>query len=314
MPSSRRAGLREPAGLAERAAAADRGEGLPLDVFVLLNQTFFMGLFFLLSGLVAPGSLDRRGPRGFAADRLRRLGIPFLIFLVLLRPIYTLPTYLGLPVGERPSYGVFYLTESDIGPTWFVEVLLIFSLCYAFLRRPGRAGPVAGRLRAWHILGFALVLGAVTYLWRVLVPLGTYVPVLGLPSASYLPQYVALFVVGVAAHRRGLLSELRRPVPPALAPAHLGFALWDSLLATGTILLLLGLFRRYANVDGPRARFLARNAYAVYLVHAPIIVAVARQVELAAVPKFLVVLPIAMALSRLVAGLVTRLPWFRTVL
>ncbi|MCF6474140.1 acyltransferase [Nonomuraea sp. MG754425] len=321
------------------------GEGLPLDAFVLLNQTFFMGLFFLLSGLVAPGSLDRRGPRGFAADRLRRLGIPFLIFLVLLRPIYTLPTYLDLPVGERPSYGVFYLTESDIGPMWFVEVLLIFSLCYAFLRRPGRAGPVAGRLRAWHILGFALVLGAVTYLWRVLVPLGTYVPVLGLPSAAYLPQYVALFAVGVVAHRRGLLSELRRPVPlglglvaaslvpmvalggyetlapegapPALAPAHLGFALWDSLFATGTILLLLGLFRRYANVAGPRARFLARNAYAVYLVHAPIIVgvvAMARPVEFAAVPKFLVVLPIAMALSWLVAGLVTRLPWFRTVL
>ncbi|MEV0622814.1 acyltransferase [Nonomuraea sp. NPDC050404] len=316
--------------------------GLPLDALVLLNQTFFMGLFFLLSGFVVPASLERKGARAFAADRLRRLGIPFVVFLVLLRPIYTLPTYLDLPVAGRPPYWLFYLTEYDIGPMWFLEVLLILSLGYALIRRdrPGRAI----ELRPRHILGFALVLGVVSYGWRIFVPIGMYVPIAGLPSAAYLPQYVALFAAGIAAHRHGWLRVLpRRAVslgsgliagsvvpmvalggyltldlehpPPATSTAHLGFALWDSLFATGTILVLLSLFQRYADVTAPA--FLPGNAYAVYLVHAPIIVGVVaalHPVELAPVPKFLLALPASLVLSWLTGALVRRLPLLRSVL
>lgn len=36
-----------------------------LVVFQLLNQAFFMGLFFLLSGYFSPGSFDRKGAAAF---------------------------------------------------------------------------------------------------------------------------------------------------------------------------------------------------------------------------------------------------------
>jgi hypothetical protein len=36
-----------------------------------------MGLFFLLAGLLTPGSLDLKGSRRFAGDRLLRLGVPW---------------------------------------------------------------------------------------------------------------------------------------------------------------------------------------------------------------------------------------------
>jgi hypothetical protein len=42
---------------------------------VLPNMLFVMGLFFLMSGLVTPRSLARKGPGRFARDRLLRLGI-----------------------------------------------------------------------------------------------------------------------------------------------------------------------------------------------------------------------------------------------
>src|SRR5699024_12860782 len=51
-----------------------------LDALVGLNQTWFMGLFFLLSGYFVRVSVDRHGPRAFARDRLIRLGLPLLGF------------------------------------------------------------------------------------------------------------------------------------------------------------------------------------------------------------------------------------------
>jgi fucose 4-O-acetylase-like acetyltransferase len=306
-----------------------------------------MGFFFLLSGFVTPASLDRKGSAGFAVDRLKRLGIPFVIFWIVLRPLYTLPSYLELPAAERPAYWSFYLSESDLGPMWFLEVLLIFALGYALLRRlrPVRARPEM-TLRAGHLIAFALGLGIVSWLWRMVAPIGLYVPIIGLPSAAYLPQYVALFVVGVLAHRHGWLRalpprpvllgvgliiaatvpmiilggyqtlDLGNPPPPGSLP-HLGFALWDALFAVGVMIMLLGLFQRFVTGTGPTAGSLSRNAYAVFLVHAPIIVGVAallHPVELTPVLKFLIALPAALVLSWLAGSLIRRLPGLRSVL
>src|SRR5829696_6324934 len=50
-----------------------------LSLAVLAGALFAMGLFFLMSGLVTPGSLARKGgARIFARDRLIRLGAPLL--------------------------------------------------------------------------------------------------------------------------------------------------------------------------------------------------------------------------------------------
>ncbi|WP_199537134.1 hypothetical protein [Spongiactinospora gelatinilytica] len=46
----------------ERARDAS---GLALDVFVAVNQAFFMGFFFLIAGMSTPGAHDRKGGRGF---------------------------------------------------------------------------------------------------------------------------------------------------------------------------------------------------------------------------------------------------------
>lgn len=48
---------------------------------------FVMGLFFLIAGLMTPGSFDRKGPRRFARERLIRLGIPLAAFTFVLWPL-----------------------------------------------------------------------------------------------------------------------------------------------------------------------------------------------------------------------------------
>ncbi|MEU8322272.1 acyltransferase [Nonomuraea sp. NPDC048881] len=178
--------------------------GTALDILVVFDQAFFMGFFFLVSGFFTPGSHDRKGGRAFVRDRLVRLGVPLLVFLLLLRPLLTIGEH-GMPFWK------WYIVSWDPGPMWFVEVLIVFALLYAWWRRAGgqRAGAERGGAPSLKgVVLFTLGLAAATLLWRIPVPQGTYVPVLGLPTPYFLPQYAAMFAAGVVAFRRGWFEAL----------------------------------------------------------------------------------------------------------
>src|SRR5690349_10766753 len=64
-----------------------------LVVFLLVNQAYFMGCFFLISGYFTPGSFDRKGSGAFAKDRLLRLGIPLVMYVFVLSPIASIGLY-----------------------------------------------------------------------------------------------------------------------------------------------------------------------------------------------------------------------------
>lgn len=59
-------------------------EILPMSMFVATNQSFFMGMFFMLSAFFIIPSLERKGIRKFGSDRLLRLGVPLLLFYFVL--------------------------------------------------------------------------------------------------------------------------------------------------------------------------------------------------------------------------------------
>ena len=60
--------------------------GLVFLVFVLVNQAWFMGAFFLLAGYFTPGSFERKGPASFLKERLLRLGVPLIVFYIRTQP------------------------------------------------------------------------------------------------------------------------------------------------------------------------------------------------------------------------------------
>src|SRR5947199_6371836 len=49
------------------------------DMIVLATDSFFMAMFFFLSGLFVWTGLARKGPLNYLRDRLLRLGLPFAI-------------------------------------------------------------------------------------------------------------------------------------------------------------------------------------------------------------------------------------------
>ncbi|MET8990317.1 acyltransferase [Nonomuraea wenchangensis] len=301
--------------------------GFLLDVLLITNQAFFMGFFFLISGFFTPGSYDRKGAGRFLADRLLRLGVPLLVYVVLLRPLAGLGGYLA---EDRPvPYWQYYLDTVDAGPMWFAEVLIVFALVYAgwrALRAPLPARPAPLRPR-WIML-FTLGLAVATILWRIPVPTGTYA--LGLPTPDFMPQYVAMFVLGCVAHRRGWFETL--PVrasrlgfgaagaaTAALMPVALGegplasvaMSVWQSVFAVGMIIGLTVWFRERWNRQGPRGRFLSRHAYTVYVVHPLVLVGLGwalRWLSAPAAVKFAIMLVPALPLCWGLAFLVRRLP------
>jgi len=97
-----------------------------------------MALFFFISAYFVPGSYDRKGPGQFLKERFIRLGIPILIYSVVVNPIMV---YLILPELETtfPEYYLWYFQSGEVfngnGPLWFIVALLIFTVCYCVWRR-----------------------------------------------------------------------------------------------------------------------------------------------------------------------------------
>jgi glucan biosynthesis protein C len=200
-----------------REGPADLVTASVLSIHNAISQSFFMGLLFLISAYFAAASHDRKGAGPFLRDRFLRLGIPLLVFELLLQPFLVAVLFkahvITLP-GSLRNYFASYYTRFHIGsgPLWFVEVLLIFSVLYAawrLLRRripaPSHdAGPLPG---PGAILAFALLLGVLSFIVRLRFGVNWALSPLNLQLAFFV-QYVAMFIIGVIAYRRDWLARL----------------------------------------------------------------------------------------------------------
>ena len=132
-----------------------------LGVPAFLGGVFGLAPLFLVGGWMAAGSLARRGAGPFARARLVRLGVPTLLYFLLVDPF---ADYLGGRVQGESRTLADYLTDiggdRDLGPVWFITVLLVLSLAYAAWRRlrppQRRPGPLTWRILAVAALGIAV--------------------------------------------------------------------------------------------------------------------------------------------------------------
>jgi hypothetical protein len=277
-----------------------------LILFCTVNQAWFMGLFFLLAGYFTPGAFERKGGWAYARDRLLRLGMPLLVYLLVISP---LTIALAQIANGRRFLGTFEWLwvhgRFESGPLWFAQALLIFSGAYLASRAIAarRAGARTFPSNTSMLLA-ALTTGVGAFALRLLWPVGVQVSGLQL---GYFSSYVVLFTAGCAAARGHWLSSVpdrqRRlwltvawitlPVLPAvdlLAPAipalrgdfgggwniqSVIYAFWEPLVAWGFILALVRTFQQGVRTTGPVWTALSRRAYAIYIIHPPVLVAVA---------------------------------------
>lgn len=202
-------------------------------LLILPFALFVMALFFLVAGLLTPGSLDRKGPGRFARERLVRLGIPLAAFTFVLWPLMTYGLYraAGVPWSLWDVYEDDPILDN--GPLWFVEALLIYSLVYAaWVGWRARRGPAprpvtAGRLRARYLVALGIGITIATFVVRLWFSFDS----LQFTNAHVWqwPECMGLFGLGIMSARRGWL----RPVPDRIRRG----CGWVALLATIALIL-----------------------------------------------------------------------------
>ncbi|MGY3457873.1 hypothetical protein ACVWW5_003323 [Bradyrhizobium sp. LM3.4] len=193
------------------------------DIVVLATDSFFMAMFFFLSGLFTswPG-IARKAPSVFLRDRLLRLGLPFAIAAFTVIPL----AYYAIALRHEPelSFTAFWWKTVTVGPwpsgpIWFVWVLLAFDLTASLLYRvsahlvdPGNRISLRGFEQPAAFWLMLVVVTALVYVPSLLYFGGSKWFELGPFSvqASRILLYFAYFFIGVsvgaANFDRGILS------------------------------------------------------------------------------------------------------------
>ena len=282
-----------------------------LILFCTTNQAYFMGFFFLLAGYFTPASLERKGYARFIGDRFLRLGIPLLAFGFLLGPLTAAIVDAFEGNGFWPTFAAIWNRKQFInGPLWFAQALLIFSLAYCAWRKlagspltESQRTPKPVPANIWWLLS-AVVVGAGALLIRQFVPVG--VNVWGL-QLGYFSSYIFLFALGIAAWRYNWLQQLtwknarlsilrfalawtamlavsflaarlngagKSNFSGGLSWTAIFYAFWEPFVAWGLIAAWLLFFRKYLNQPSGLWQWLSRRAYAVYIIHPPVLVGI----------------------------------------
>jgi surface polysaccharide O-acyltransferase-like enzyme len=198
-----------------------------LGPFFTVNRSFFMSLFFMLSGYFMVMSYGRHGPRRFLTTRVLRLGVPLAVFFLLIIPIQQYLCHLGLDRIHSLSFWKYYTAiyfgiggrpadwagpmwpEMNFAHLWYVEHLLIASVAYALLRliwkQPIVTDSAAPKPPPYsHVVVFALVLALASAIVRRWHPIDRWVGFLGFIQVAFadVPRDLSFFVLGAIAYRR----------------------------------------------------------------------------------------------------------------
>lgn len=302
------------------------GTALTFATYQSTLQAFFMALLFFVAGCFTVPSHDRKGCCAFLRDRALRLGVPTLLYMLLIGP---LTQYFLAGSWGRGGFGHQWLRHlrsgewlSETGPMWFCAALLAFSVAYAVFRlvqpaaatTPHHDAPPPGD---GAVLVFIAAMAVATFLVRIPLPEGR--AILNMQLGDF-PSDILMFAVGLLAARRRWIEMLpdsfcRRwaawtliPAIPLYAvlialggalqghtadysgglnPVSAGKCLWEALVCVGMSLALLAIYRNSFNTRGPLARALSNTAFGIYWIHPPVVIALTLALRAVAAPALL---------------------------
>ena len=312
-----------------------------------------MGFFVLVSAYFVVGSLVRKGRDRFTRDRLVRLGIPLLVWVLVINPLILLIILRGTGTLPMPPASLLNpLNGAGLGPMWFVFFLLVATFAYLLWTKiyppdpPGeqKPHPFPGFT---SIVALGLLLGIVTAVVRIFLPIGS-MWLFGF-QLPFFPQYIAAFIIGIyAAHNNwfdaiparvgkactvaALLLVAVQPVfvylilnsPSGLSQVIGGlhwqavfFAFWEQMAGVMIITAMLWVFSLRFNNQGPVTRAMAGDSYTVYIIHPVVLILLSLAfagLALTQLAKFAIVLPLAICLSFALAHVIRAVPGVTRVL
>lgn len=163
--------------------------------FMMMNQAYFISLFFFISAYFTPSSFDRKTKWPFLMGKFWRLGWPFLVYLFIAGPCLNLVIQV-IADGNASEFSY----APDAGPVWFVAWLLILNMAYCLFGDPGWTMPFP-RMSTLVLLGVFLGLVNVALMSTGMTNF-MFMPI----SFGSLPFVILNFTGGILAKRNNWLD------------------------------------------------------------------------------------------------------------
>ncbi len=303
------------------------------DAICYFVYPWIMCLMFLVAGISARYSLQKRGEKHFLRERLGKLVLPFFggVFLLGWLNGWVTSRYVDFFGGREVSPVVKYLFYSlNIGPQWFLLELFLGSVLLLLMRRldrKDRLWALAGRAGMPLLLSLALPVWASSYVlntplvivfrngiyWFVFL-LGYYVfshdAVLEKTKRYALPLLAAALVLGCVEvwyfFGKDYASDacLKHPLT--------NLYLWTMILA------ILGCGQKYFDFSNAFTKNLNKRSFGIYVCHYPLQVTAAYFILTYLKPPmaalYLLLLPISFGAAFFFYEITVRIPVIRTLL
>jgi peptidoglycan/LPS O-acetylase OafA/YrhL len=317
----------------------------PLIIMNATSQSFFMGMFFLFAAYFTHLSYERKGLKIFLKDRFMRLGIPLIFYFFLISPltVYVTPRlFKGASFLEVLMDGRAF----GVGVMWFVKAIIYFSVLYLIARLIFKSlrNNITKRkyqINNYHVIILITIISLATFYLRTFFPVGKGAHDFDL---AHFPQYIALFTIGIIAANKSLTEAIVfenakkwrnfaiimvvvgfpvlffagnalevgiKPFKGGFNWQSLMFSTWEQFTGFAIMISLIGITKVKWNVRRKVEKTLADLAYAVYILHPPIIVAIClifTNWDLFPPLKFLILSPVAIISCFAIAWLFRAIP------
>ena len=253
------------------------------DVVLYVLAPWLMPILFLVAGVSARLSLDRRTPREFIKNRTVKLLVPSTLGLLTFQFVQGYVSMGLSDVWEKttdaPLWGTYLImTASGTGVLWFIQTLWLFSILLPLVKKYEK-----DRLRRYcRKVGTPALIAFSALIWGAAQILNTPVIVVyrfGFYGAFFLLGYFVFShdeVVAIVKKRLALFATLAVAFGIAFCATAFGKNYADAPINRSVLftcyswfgsLALLGGAARYFNFETPLTRWMTQRAYGLYVFH-----------------------------------------------
>ncbi|MFO7929111.1 MAG: acyltransferase family protein [Candidatus Humimicrobiaceae bacterium] len=328
-----------------------------LTFFTSFLQTFLIGFFLFLAAYFIPQSYSRKGPGKYLTGRLKRLGIPLIFYILFIGPLVLYLHELVINKNNIDFFKFYWKTIIkngiiNVGPLWFLEVLLIFTITYLILRQITDTMKTEKKKKAAtfpsnsQIFLFIIIISLLSFTIRIWFPVTSTVGTLQL---SFLIQYIALFSIGILTYHHNWLEKITARIASfwlwitlialpfwlllaffskalsgdlsliggGLHWQSLAYSFWENIVGIGIIINLVYLFRKKFNHQNKLLKIVSKSTYAALIIHPLILVPLSyllRGINLDPLVKFLLVTITGIPLCFLFGNYIRKIPGLKSML
>ncbi|MDL4839894.1 acyltransferase family protein [Aquibacillus rhizosphaerae] len=301
----------------------DAFSSIILFLILAVNGQLMNAIMFFIAGYFALGPLIKKGATPFLKDKIVRLGIPYLVGLILLSPIasYIAARSWGNDEGFFKYWIFEFYKSQNISQfhLWFIGVLLLFfillSLVYVICSvRVKSAGITKGQLTFRSIVLFIAVTTGFYFVVNQFINEASFTNLYIINfQGVMLLVYAAYFLLGIHAYQKDWFKTGYRPriipwfvtyvisiiiyiafvVYESTVPDIANFSVVNLLLVLSfnisifsAVFVLLALFQRFADKSTPFTKRISISRYSIYIFHYVVVYALIYATNHISLPVF----------------------------